>query len=108
MLEADGGIGPERSCSLEPLVIPSRGDDVRGAEQLGRLHGDEPDRAGGPEHEHTVRFRNRRPPGDGHPARHPGDAARSGYLVGNGIRKRDAEVCGSAPMLGQQSVTREA
>ncbi len=67
---------PSSAARCQTLRVASRGDDMLGAEQLRRLHGDEPDRARRPEHEHAVVLPHRRAPRDGHPAGHPCDAAR--------------------------------
>ena len=77
-------------------------------EELGRLHGDESDRAGRAEHEHAVVCPHRRTPSDRHPPGHARDAACCRYLVRHRFRQGNTEVGGCRRALREQSVARES
>ena len=106
-IEVHGCVGAELRRPREPLRIPTRSNDMLGAEELRRLDRDKPDGSGRTEHEHAVFLRNRRTPGNRHPAGHPCDPARDGDLVGHPVGERCPELGAGGCTLGQESVVGE-
>ena len=106
--QAHDRVCAELGCTFEPLRVSACRDDVRCAEELRRLHGDQSDGARRAEHQHAVVLSHRRAPCDRHPAGHPGDPARSRYLVGHRFRQGNAEVGRRSRALRQQAVAGDA
>ena len=106
LVEAERRVGAERRGPLEPFRAPARGDDPRGPEQLRRLDGDEPDRAGGAEHEDVLAAAERRAPRERQPPGETCDAERGGERRVGAVGHLDRVRVADRRSLGHRPVRR--
>src|SRR3954447_23616233 len=102
----DDCVRPQLADGLERLGVTGCRHDVRGAEDLRRLHGYESDDSGGAEHQHALAAAHVGAPLDSEPTGQSGDAERGGQRVVGAVGQHDRLLLVGQRVLGERSTRR--